>query len=464
MVVEDDPAVRRALVLSLQNLEIPVLAVSSCLQALEEQQKEPADLVISDLQLPDGNGMDLLKQFKKTNPAVEVIIITGFGTIESAVEAMKVGASNYLLKPFTSSQLELTIMQIAQQRELRKQNTNLKKQLADESEFSSLLFVSPEMTTVQKLIKQVAPTDATVLIEGESGTGKEVIARSLHEASLRKEKPYIKVNCAAVPETLLESEFFGHEKGAFTGATMKREGRFELANGGTLLLDEITEISLPLQAKLLRVLQEHEFERVGGSRTIKVDTRIIATTNRDLVQAVAAGKFREDLYYRLHVVPIKVPRLAERKGEVEFLLLKFLDQFAKKHNKAVPRVSSIALDQLSRYHWPGNVRELRNYAERAVILATDDKELSYSDIVSSQSASSQDSVLGDGQEFPTLGEVEKRLIFLALKKTSGNRNEAANLIGINVRTLRNKLKEYQGAEGSDDESAADEQSQEAVGK
>jgi len=410
MVVEDDPAVRRALVLSLQNLEIPVLAVSSCLQALEEQQKEPADLVISDLQLPDGNGMDLLKQFKKTNPAVEVIIITGFGTIESAVEAMKVGASNYLLKPFTSSQLELTIVQIAQQRELRKQNTNLKKQLADESEFSSLLFVSPEMATVHKLIKQVAPTDATVLIEGESGTGKEVIARSLHEASLRKEKPYIKVNCAAVPETLLESEFFGHEKGAFTGATMKREGRFELANGGTLLLDEITEISLPLQAKLLRVLQEHEFERVGGSRTIKVDTRIIATTNRDLVQAVASGKFREDLYYRLHVVPIKVPRLAERKGEVEFLLEKFLDQFAKKHNKSVPRVSSIALDQLSRYHWPGNVRELRNYAERAVILATDDKELTYSDIVPSHATSSQDSVLGDGHEFPTLNEVEPPVI------------------------------------------------------
>ena len=463
MVVEDDPAVRRALVLSLQNLEIPVLAVSSCLQALEEQQKEPADLVISDLQLPDGNGMDLLKQFKKANPAVEVIIITGFGTIESAVEAMKVGASNYLLKPFTSSQLELSIVQIAQQRELRKQNTNLKKQLADESEFSSLLFVSPEMATVQKLIKQVAPTDATVLIEGESGTGKEVIARALHEASLRKDKPYIKVNCAAVPETLLESEFFGHEKGSFTGATMKREGRFELANGGTLLLDEITEISLPLQAKLLRVLQEHDFERVGGSRTIKVDTRIIATTNRDLVQAVAAGKFREDLYYRLHVVPIKVPRLAERKGEVEFLLQKFLDQFARKHNKPVPRVSSIALDQLSRYHWPGNVRELRNYAERAVILATDDKELTYSDIVSTQTTSSHDSVLGDGHEFPTLSEVEKRLIFLALKKTSGNRNEAANLIGINVRTLRNKLKEYQGAEGSDDETAADEKSPEAVG-
>jgi DNA-binding NtrC family response regulator len=464
MVVEDDPIVRRALVISLQRLEIPVLAVSSCFQANEEQQKEPADLVISDLQLPDGSGMELLRQFKNVNPAVEVIIITGFGTIESAVEAMKMGASNYLLKPFTTSQLELAIAQIAQQRELRKQNTNLKNQLADESEFSSFLAISPEMTMVQKLIKQVAPTDATVLIEGESGTGKEVIARALHEKSLRKDKPYIKVNCAAVPETLLESEFFGHEKGAFTGATMKREGRFELANGGTLLLDEITEISLPLQAKLLRVLQEHEFERVGGSRTIKVDARIIATTNRDLVQAVAAGKFREDLYYRLHVVPIKVPRLADRKGEVEFLLQKFLEGFAKKHNKPCPRISAVALDQLCRYPWPGNVRELRNYAERAVILSSDEGELSYADIIPSQVAASDDPVLGDGHTFPTLGDVEKRLIYLALKKTAGNRNEAASLIGINVRTLRNKLKEYEGPAHADDDAEVDESSRQTAEK
>jgi DNA-binding NtrC family response regulator len=452
MVVEDDPIVRRALVISLQKLEVPVLAVSSCFQANEEQLKEPADLIISDLQLPDGNGMELLRQFKKTNPAVEVIIITGFGTIESAVEAMKMGASNYLLKPFTTSQLELTIAQLVQQRELRKQNTNLKNQLADESEFSSLLFVSPEMASVQKLIRQVAPTDATVLIEGESGTGKEVIARTLHESSLRRDKPYIKVNCAAVPETLLESEFFGHEKGAFTGANLKREGRFELANGGTLLLDEITEISLPLQAKLLRVLQEHEFERVGGTRTIKVDVRIIATTNRDLVQAVASGKFREDLYYRLHVVPIKVPRLAERQGEVEFLLGKFLAGFARKHHKPVPRLNPMALDQLCRYAWPGNVRELRNYAERAVILFNGEGELSYADLVPSPAAANpEDPILGGGPDFPTLSDVEKRLIFLALKKTSGNRNEAANLIGINVRTLRNKLKEYHGSD--DDDSA-----------
>ena len=456
MVVEDDPIVRRSLVASLQRLEIPVLAVSSCYQANEEQEKEPADLILTDMHLPDGNGMDLLKGFRKSNPTVEVIIITGFGTIESAVEAMKLGASNYLLKPFTNSQVELAIAQIAHHKELREENRTLKTELAAQAD-SSLLFTSPEMAEVNKLIARVAPTNATILIEGESGTGKEVVARTIHEQSLRKDKPYIKVNCAAVPETLLESEFFGHERGAFTGATMKREGRFEMANGGTLLLDEITEISLPLQSKLLRVLQEHEFERVGGSRTMKVDVRIIATTNRKLTDAVANGLFREDLYYRLHVVPIKVPRLAERKGEVEFLLNKFLEKFARQHNKAVPKVSAIALDQLSEYAWPGNVRELRNYAERAVILSTGEGELGFSDIFPSHIAPAQDTIFGDGKAFPTLGEVEKRLIYLALKSTEGNRNEAANLIGINVRTLRNKLKEYEGrAPGADGKDELDE--------
>ena len=455
MVVEDDPIVRRSLVASLQKLEVPVLAVSSCYQAVEEQEKEPADLILSDMHLPDGNGMDLLKQFRKTSPTVEVIIITGFGTIESAVEAMKLGASNYLLKPFTASQVDLAIAQIEHHKELREENAKLKEQVAAEAEFSSLLAVSPEMAEVQKLISRVAPTNATILIEGESGTGKEVIARTIHENSLRKDKPYIKVNCAAVPENLLESEFFGHERGAFTGATMKREGRFEMANGGTLLLDEITEISLPLQSKLLRVLQEHEFERVGGSRTIKVDVRIIATTNRNLQKAVADGIFREDLYYRLHVVPMKVPRLADRQGEVEFLLNKFLEKFSQQHNKPVPKVSAIALDQLAQYSWPGNVRELRNYAERAVILSNGEGELGFSDIFPSHITPSKDAIFGDGKTFPTLGEVEKRLIYLALKSTDGNRNEAANLIGINVRTLRNKLKEYEGKGDADDKGELD---------
>ncbi len=464
MVVEDDPIVRRLLVSAFQKMGLSVLAVSNCSQAREEQQKEPADLIITDLQLPDGNGMELLQQFKQANKAVEVIIMTGFGTIESAVEAMKNGASNYLLKPFTSSQLELAVNLLSEQKELRKQNTYLKSQLAEQSDASSLLLCSTEMQQVLKLVLQVAPTDATVLIEGESGTGKEVIARTLYEKSLRREKPYIKVNCAAVPENLLESEFFGHEKGAFTGATARREGRFELANGGTLLLDEITEISLPLQAKLLRVLQEQEFERVGGNRTIRIDVRILATTNRNLAEAVKAGQFRQDLYYRLNVVPIRVPRLSERKGEVEYLLGKFLDRFAKQHNKPVPKISSIALDQLARYSWPGNVRELRNYAERAVILSTQETELTYGDIVPFSTSSAGDPILDSGTGFPTLAEVEKRLISLALKKTSGNRNEAADLIGINVRTLRNKLKEYQGQSATDSDADADDEPQEIPSK
>ncbi len=464
MVVEDDPIVRRSLVAALQKLEVPVLAVSSCYQATEEQEKEPADLILTDMHLPDGNGMELLKQFRKASPTVEVIIITGFGTIESAVEAMKLGASNYLLKPFTGSQVDLAIAQIAHHKELREENATLKTELAAQTDTTSLLAVSPEMGEVQKLISRVAPTNATILIEGESGTGKEVIARAIHEGSLRRDKPYIKVNCAAVPETLLESEFFGHERGAFTGATLKREGRFEMAHGGTLLLDEITEISLPLQSKLLRVLQEHEFERVGGSRTIKVDVRIIATTNRNLQKAVADGLFREDLYYRLHVVPIKVPRLAERQGEVEFLLGKFLERFAQQHNKPVPKVSALALDQLAQYPWPGNVRELRNYAERAVILSNGGGELGFSDLFPSHVAPAQNGIFGDGNAFPTLGEVEKRLIYLALKSTSGNRNEAANLIGINVRTLRNKLKEYEGRGAGDDKGELEgEEATESVG-
>jgi DNA-binding NtrC family response regulator len=443
MVIDDDSSVRRALVASLQKMDIPALAVGTCAQAREEQQKEPADLIVLDLHLPDGNGMDLLGQFKKMNPAVEVVIMTGFGTIESAVEAMKRGASNYLLKPFTNSQLQLALAQIAERRDLRIHNSYLRDQLAEESGFSALLGVSPEMKQVQKWILQVAPTDATVLIEGESGTGKEVIARALHEKSLRRDKPYIKVNCAAVPENLLESEFFGHEKGAFTGASAKREGRFELADGGTLLLDEITEISLPLQAKLLRVLQEHEFERVGGSRTLRADARILATTNRDLAQAVATGQFRQDLYYRLNVMPLTVPRLAQRRGEVEFLLEKFLERFARQHNKPAPRVSPIALDQLALYPWPGNVRELRNYAERAVILSTDNRELTYTDLIPATPTHTDDPIFGNGAAFPNLADIEKRLIFLALKKTGGNRNEAASLVGINVRTLRSKLREYE---------------------
>ncbi len=465
IVVDDDPLIRRLIVGHLQKQNIPVLGVVNCQQAIEAQQKEPADLMIIDLLLPDGNGLEVMQAVKKLGP-VECIIVTSFGSIESAVDAMKLGAANYLLKPFTLAQFDMALSQLIEQRKLREENDYLKEQLAAETFTSEMLYSSPEMDEVQKLIKRVGPTNATVMIEGESGTGKELVARSLHQHSLRAKAPYIKVNCAAVPENLLESEFFGHEKGAFTGAGARREGRFELANNGTLLLDEVTEISLGLQAKLLRVLQEKEFERVGGNRTIRVDVRIIATTNRDIERAVEAGEFRQDLYFRLNVVPVQLPALRERRGEVEFLLKSFLERLAKKYNKPVPEVSAEGMARLAGYHWPGNVRELQNYAERAVILAEENRALEFHDFVSrpgnapAAPASGALRNAGGGaigvgapapaaapaappsDEIQTVEEMEKRLIHTALQKTKGNRNEAAKLLGINVRTLRNKLNLY----------------------
>ncbi|MFZ5806088.1 MAG: sigma-54-dependent transcriptional regulator [Verrucomicrobiota bacterium] len=447
IVVDDDPLIRRMLVNHLQKQEITVLGVANCQQAQEEFQKEPADLLIIDLLLPDGDGLGLMQTVKKISPAAEVIIMTGFGTIESAVEAMKQGAANYLLKPFTLPQFDVALQQILEKKSLKGENTYLREQLESEAAPGSLLYQSPEMERIIRLIKRVAPTNAIILIEGESGTGKELVSRAIHFESLRKDKPYIKVNCAAVPENLLESEFFGHEKGAFTGAIARREGRFELANGGTLLLDEVTEISLGLQAKLLRVLQEQEFERVGGTRTIHVDVRVVATTNRDLNKAVAEGKFRQDLYFRLNVVPMKLPPLRERAGEVEYLLKCMLDRFARKHNKAITKIHPDALQKLKEYHWPGNVRELQNYAERAVILSEGESELEFNDFItlptvspSSRRDAGMDISTEEG--FPTIEDMERKLINMALKKTDGHRNEAAKMLGINVRTLRNKLHGY----------------------
>lgn len=440
-VVDDDPVIRRMLVGYLQGQGIPVTGFANGQQFLDEQNREPCDLIILDLQLPDYSGLELMQMLKKADSTAEFIIITGFGTIESAVEAMKMGSSNYLLKPFTIAQFVLALNQLLEQKNLRKENFYLKEQLDAESFGGALLYNSPEMTRACGIVNRVAPTNATVLIEGESGTGKELIARLIHQKSHRADKPYIKINCAAVSENLLESEFFGHEKGAFTGAVSRREGRFELASGGTLLLDEVTEINLNLQSKLLRVLQEQEFERVGGNRTLKVDVRVIATTNRDITRSVESGEFRRDLYFRLNVVPVKIPPLRERKGEIEFLLQRFIERAARKHNHNIPAVHPLVIQQLTAYPWPGNVRELQNCVERALILSGDKKELEFGDFMMS-SPPPLDSAIERHGKFPTIEEMERRLIGLALKETGGNRNCAAEMLGINVRTLRNKLSLY----------------------
>lgn len=463
IIVDDDPIIRRMLVGHLQKLNQTVLGVMNAQQALEEQKKEPGDLLVIDLQLPDASGLEVMQQIKKNHPQSDVIIITGFGTIESAVDAMKLGAGNYLLKPFTLEQFDLALQQILQQRQLRSENNYLREQ--QDLTSPEILFSSPPMESVNRLIRRVAPTNATVLIQGESGTGKELIARAIHANSNRKDKPYIKVNCAAVPENLLESEFFGHEKGSFTGASGKREGRFELASGGTLLLDEVTEISLGLQAKLLRAIQEQEFERVGGNRTIRVDVRLIATTNRDLLKAVEKGEFRQDLYFRLNVVPIQIPALRDRHDESVYLVEAFLERFARRHNKPLPKLSPETVQRIRQYPWPGNVRELQNCAERAIILWEGEGFITFEDLVPNAPVSSNvptvsgnssqtvglSSIMGSTQKFPSVAEMEKVLIREALQRTKGNRNEAAKMLDINVRTLRNKLKEYSQADPASQE-------------
>jgi DNA-binding NtrC family response regulator len=383
--------------------------------------------------------------------------------VESAVECMRNGAFDYMLKPYSIDQLEVTLKKAENFSQLLKVNEYFSHAEENESGYE-LLGQSAVMENLRQLIRKVARTQATVLISGESGTGKELVARALYRQSPRAAAPFIKLNCAAIPENLIESEFFGHEKGAFTGAVAKREGRFELAHSGTILLDEISEISPQIQAKLLRVLQERELERVGGNRTIKVDVRVIATTNRHLEESVERKEFRQDLFFRLNVVPIRVPPLRERKEDVPFLTQKFMQRFVRKHGARVQGISDECLAALKTHHWPGNVRELQNVIERAVIFCGDGGQLEAEHLGFSpkpvhaavsaaakapttpsapSSVSAQSPVLpGPGNEIVSLAEIEKLHIFAALEKTSQNRTHAAKLLGISIRTLRNKLNEY----------------------
>jgi DNA-binding NtrC family response regulator len=358
---------------------------------------------------------------------------------------MRLGAADYIVKPFTEDQLEVVINRVESVRRLTSENAYLRQQETDDQATSTLIGESSPIKEVQRLILQVAPTQATVLVFGESGTGKELVARALVTSSPRANQPYVKMNCAAVPESLLESELFGHEKGAFTGAVQKRTGRFELADGGTILLDEITEMPLPLQAKLLRVLQEREFERVGGSRTISVDVRVIATTNRDLKVSVEEGKFREDLYYRLNVVPVHVAPLRDRTGDHDLLVKHFLKFFEHRHGKSKLSISEAALEMIRKANWPGNVRELQNTIERAVILALPGSEIQPSDIGILQSPKTNSHTLTSDLEDLSVENMEARLIDLALARTNGNITHAARLLGLSVRTLHYKLAKSRSA-------------------
>jgi DNA-binding NtrC family response regulator len=456
IVLEDDLIVRKNLEQQLRNRRYDVAAVATIGAAQEMLAKDTFDLMFVDVRLPDGEGTDLLRQLQSRPEKPLVVIVTGFGSIESAVSCMRDGAFDYIIKPFSSDQIEVTLRKAEEFTQLIKVNRYFSHDEDRETGYE-LLGQSSSMDQLRQLIRKVARTQATVLIQGESGTGKELVARAIYRESPRASAPFIKLNCAAVPENLIESEFFGHEKGAFTGAINKREGRFELAHGGTILLDEISEISPQVQAKLLRVLQERELERVGGTRTIKVDVRVIATTNRDLQQSVDRKEFRQDLFFRLNVVPIQVPPLRDRREDVPYLAQQFLLRFARKHGMNISGISAGCLATLHAHHWPGNVRELQNVIERAVILCGDGEELQTrhlgfststappvpppSLVAASGSAPAAPAPPAETELLP-LAELERKQILLALEHCKGNRTHAAKKLGISIRTLRNKLHEY----------------------
>jgi DNA-binding NtrC family response regulator len=445
IVLEDDLIVRKNLEHQLRQRRYDVASVSTIADAQEYLNKDNFDLVFLDVRLPDGDGTELLKSIQLRPQKPLVVISTGFGSVESAVECMRNGAFDYLIKPYSAEQIEVVLKKAEEFTQLLRVNRFLSQD--SEETGQELLGQSAAMENLRQLIRKVARTLATVLIQGESGTGKELVARALYRESTRANAPFIRVNCAAIPENLIESEFFGHEKGAFTGALTKREGRFELAHGGTILLDEISEISSNVQAKLLRVLQERELERVGGNRTIKVDVRVIATTNRHLDQSVQKKEFREDLFFRLNVVPIKVPPLRDHREDVPFLAEEFMRRFGRKHGIRVHGFSDPAAKLIKEHHWPGNVRELQNVIERAVILCGDGGLLEADHLglaISSHAAAEPVPVVKPDAngEFPKLAEMEKQHILAALERCHGNRTHAAKLLDISIRTLRNKLHEY----------------------
>ncbi|MGQ9497362.1 MAG: sigma-54-dependent transcriptional regulator [Desulfotomaculales bacterium] len=444
LVVDDEESVCQML---RDVLEAEGYAVSTALQPLEafkclEQEEINAALV--DIRMPDMDGLELFARIRDAGYRLPVILITAYGTTDTAIQAMKLGAFDYVLKPFNIEELLLTVKKAVEVDQMARQVKALRRELAGEAPEEELIGRSPAMLEVSKEIGRFADTDNTVLITGETGTGKELVAGALHRNSRRREGPFVRINCAAIPENLLESELFGHEKGAFTGATGRKLGKFELAEGGTIFLDEISEMSPAMQSKLLRVLQEKEFDRIGGTRTIRVDVRIIAATNRELAQMVRDGAFREDLYYRLNMVTIRVPPLRERKEDIPLLAEYFVRKAAAREEKPVQGIAPEALDLLVTYDWPGNVRELRNVCERAVILARGPVILPEDLPPSLQPEFRPDT--GFAPRGATLREilddVERSVILRTLREHNYNRSKTAQALGINRRTLYNKLKEY----------------------
>jgi DNA-binding NtrC family response regulator len=444
LVVDDDKDSRDTLVELLKREDFEVWGVDNGEAALALFKEKDFGIILTDLRMPKIDGLQLLEQIKNINPQSIVIVFTGYASIETAVKAMKLGAYDYIVKPFMFEEIKIILHRAIEYQQLQSENIFLKQNLKTKYRFQNIIGDSKNMQEIFQFVEKIANTDSTILIYGESGTGKELIARAIHFNSDRKDKPLISVNCGAIPEDLLESEMFGHEKGAFTGAIKTRIGRFELANGGTIFLDEIADMSPGLQAKLLRVLQEHEFERVGGVNTIKVDIRVIAATNQDLEKAVKEGKFREDLFYRLNVIPIKLPPLRERKSDIPLLVNHFIDRFNQEKKCKVKGPSKECIEYFMKYPWPGNVRELENMLERLVILKGEGT-IEISDLPEKVLNAEMDPLLitipDSGISFDVaVSEFEKRLILQALKKSNWVKNRAAKLLRLNRTTLVEKMK------------------------
>lgn len=445
LIVDDEKGMRDFLSIMLKKDGYEVVSAENGTEALSVVQREIFDLVISDVKMPDMNGIDLLRAIKELSPETVVIMITAYGTTESAVEAMKLGAYDYITKPFKVDEIRLVIQKALEKGRLRRENILLRREIEARAGFENFIGSSPAMQKVFSIIRQVADTRSTVLVTGESGTGKELVARAIHFSSSRRNRPFVTVNCGALPETLLESELFGYMKGSFTGAVSNKQGLFEAADGGTIFLDEISATTPSLQIKLLRVLQEKEFKRVGGTSDIKVDVRVIAASNRDLKAEVEKGAFREDLFYRLNVIPIHLPPLRERREDIPLLADFFLKRFSS--NRRIS-ISPEAMELLVAYHWPGNVRELENTIERLAILA-------HGDTISADQI--PDSIKGNrpcpelipsdipdqGLDLEALIEnAERVLIRKALEKAGGVKTEAARLLGLSFRSFRHRLQKY----------------------
>jgi len=445
LVVDDDHAHRTMLKTLLSGWQYDIIEADDGSTAIEKVRERPFDLVLMDVRMLKVSGLEALDEIKAFNPAIPVIIMTAYSSLETAVEAIKKGAYDYLTKPLDFDKLKITIKRAMEHIRLKEENRILKESLGKHFDRVNIIGQSPAMINLLETVAQVAASEATVLINGESGTGKELIAGAIHFNSPRKDGPFVKINCAAITETLLESELFGHEKGAFTGAGKRKDGRFVQAHKGSLFLDEVSEMALAMQVKLLRVLQEREVTRVGGDGAVKVDVRVIGATNRNLMNMIKEGSFREDLFYRLNVISLDIPPLRKRRDDIVLLAQHFLQDFATKNRKQIKGFTPKAIDHLIRYDWPGNVRELMNAVERAVVLVKtehiDDEDLAIIQTPLGQTAESTP-VLEDINDNVTLEDMERTAVIKTLKTSDGNKSEAARRLGITRKTLHKKLKKY----------------------